>query len=614
MGVSGRLLSSLVVLHALVALGCSGGGGDGLLGSTRTGAAAGYNVLLVTLDTTRADHLGCYGSETAETPVLDGLAAEGVRFEEAVTAAPLTGPAHATILTGLYPPNHGVRSNASYRLRDDARTLAERLRDEGYTTAAFVAAFVLHGRFGFDQGFETYDDDLEPESQGRMQVVVDRTATEVTDRAVQWLNRLDGETPFFAWVHYFDPHLPYTAPPRVAERFSDPYDAEIAYADEQVGRLIRTLAARGLDRRTVIVVVGDHGEALGDHEEQHHGYFIYRSVMHVPLILHAPQVLPAGRVVDGAVVSVADVVPTVAELLGLDPEYTDGRSLVTGGTDPDRTVYQESLNPYLDHGWAPLFGLRRYADKYIEAPIPEYYDLLADPLEQVNRYEEVSGRALVARDELASDLDSRLADWPPIDAVADQAVTLDPEALERLRSLGYVGGAAATASDDLADPKQKLESYLRFERAQDLVADGRPMEALEIFEELAADSPDNRAALDHLARGYVMVGRFDRAEATVRRLLAIRADPDSLMLLAQVLIAERRLDEVDALVEQSLAIDPEHGMTILVQGDLAARRGRFEEASAFYRRAEQVDPFEAGPLVESRRAWLRQMQAGRQRP
>ena len=585
--------------------------GCGSSGPPRHGAAEGFDVLLVTLDTTRADRLGCYGHPTAATPTLDGLARGGVLFENAATVAPLTAPAHASILTGLYPPRHGLRANGPYRLDAGHETLAETLGRAGYDTAAFVSSFVLDRRFGFDQGFGTYDDRVAPKASLAMESIMERDARSVTDAAMSWLGARPAARRWFAWVHYFDPHVPYAAPAEFASRFPDsPYDAEVAYVDAELGRLIEALDEAGRSERTLIVVVADHGEALGQHGEPSHGYFVYDEVVRVPLILSARSLFPRPRVVADVPVSVVDVAPTILDLLGLEPAAgADGRSLSSLASGERGAVYIESLSPYLEHGWAPLFALRGARLKYIEAPRRELYDLAVDPGETDNRIESAEHGA--ARDSLARELEALLLTFPPLEEVAGQALALDEETRARLVALGYAGTtvAAPVAGAALADPKDMLAAYDRFQKASFAADTGRFAEALPVLRELAQQSPGNRAAWNKLAEAYALTGHPAEAEAMLRKALSMQLDPDGLMLLAQILITQHRLDEVDPLVDEALGIDPDFGTAIVVRGDLAVLRGSYDEAAEQYRLAAEVDPYRAAPLASSRRAWLEKMRA-----
>ena len=422
----------LAVVGALVWISL-GGTGDWPATMTR-GSATGYNVLLVTLDTTRADRLGCYGYDAAGTPTLDALAKQGIRFDDAVTVAPVTLPSHASILTGLAPHHHGVRNNGGFHLDPAHVTLAEILSDRGYQTAAFIAAFVLDARYGLDQGFDVYNDDVGLDSSNTIEAfarpIYERSATRVTSDAVSWLGTRDRNRPFFCWVHYFDPHKPYNTPAPFDKRFRNrPYDGEIAYMDNQIGRLVQALKWEGAWDNTLIVVVADHGEGLGDHDEATHAKLIYDSVMRVPLIMACPGLFKKSYVVDDVVVSVTDIFPTVLDLLGMEiPVNVDGLSLLAARSKKDRTIYMENLATYLDNGWSPLYGLRRHHDKFILAPRPEYYRLGRDSDELKNAYGSASGAVLADRDQLARKLSTILEDSAAIDVVAASARQPDAKA------------------------------------------------------------------------------------------------------------------------------------------------------------------------------------------
>jgi arylsulfatase A-like enzyme len=595
-----------VALAALVWL-----AGCGSSALPQHGAAEGFDVLLVTLDTTRADRLGCYGHSTAATPTIDGLARSGVRFENAATVAPLTAPAHASILTGLYPPRHGLRANGPYRLDASHETLAETLGRAGYETAAFVSSFVLDHRFGFDQGFTTYDDRVAPKTSMAMEAIMERDARGVTDAAESWMRARESGRPYFAWVHYFDPHVPYGAPAEFASKFPEsPYDAEVAYVDAQLGRLVAALEQAGRLERTLIVVVADHGEALGQHGELSHGYFVYDEVVRVPLILSARALFPRPRVVSDVPVTVSDVVPTVLDLLGVEPAgELDGRSLTSLASGERDAVYVESLTPYLEHGWSPLFALRGVRFKYIDAPRPEFYDLSVDAGETENRIESADHASV--RDSLGRELGGMLSGWPKLEDVAGQALELDEETRARLVALGYSGETRAPRLSEasLDDPKDRLADYDRFLKASFAADTGNLAEALPVLRELAQQSPGNRAAWNKLAEAYALTGHAAEAEATLRKALSLQPDPDGLMLLAQLMITQQRLDEVGPLLDRALAIDPDFGTAIVVRGDLAVLRGRYDEAAEQYRLAQEVDPYRAGPLCASRFTWLENQRA-----
>ncbi|MGB5219489.1 MAG: sulfatase, partial [Polyangiales bacterium] len=348
------------------------------------------NVVVITIDTLRADRLGCYGFEQARTPRIDALAAEGVRVDRAMAAVPITLPSHTTIFTGLNPPAHGVRDNGLYKVPDEAETLAERLKAEGYRTQAFVSAWVLHHRFNLDQGFDGYEDVLADEGDPEMFRVPERSGKATMDSVLNWLDTAaypSKESPFFLWVHLFDPHQPYAPPEEDAKASPTLYDGEIASVDRQIGRFIDKLRDKNVLDDTILVLTSDHGESLGEHGEATHALFIYESTIRVPLIVRYPHGLPGGKVYDGAVAGV-DLMPTILGLLGLKPNDTQGvdlsKALAGNAEPPARSPYSESVHPELEFGMAPLHGLRSEQWTYIRAPRAELYDRSTDPGEMRN--------------------------------------------------------------------------------------------------------------------------------------------------------------------------------------------------------------------------------------
>jgi len=413
-------------------------------------------VVIVTLDTTRADRLPAYGFGGVDTPALDSLARRGVVFERAMSVAPLTLPAHASLFTGVYPPRHGVRDNAD-ALSAARPTLASLLRAHGFRTAASVGSIVLTADRGLGRGFDAYCDDIGRTSEGRLRA--QRPGNEVMDDALAWLKTV-GHQPFFLWVHLYDVHQPYAPPEPYGTRYREmPYLGEIAFADEQIGRLLRALDSHALTDRTAVVVAGDHGESLGDHGEEAHGLFIYESVLHVPLIVSAPGIRPR-RV--AAPVSSVDLTPTVLELTGIEAGDMDGislrRLLIAGGAASERSIYAESMFPRR-FGWSPLRAVRDGRFKFIDAPRPELYDLDADPEEQEN--------LIAGRPAIAAALAAKLG---PDTGVAHRAA-IDPSVGQRLASLGYVAPALAapphtSASGRADDPKDHVEGYNQTMRKQ----------------------------------------------------------------------------------------------------------------------------------------------------
>lgn len=482
-----------------------------------------YNVLLITMDTTRADRLSAYGASPHLAPALDRLARDSVIFERAYTTAPLTTPAHASLFTGRMPFEHGVRLNGEHRLPQSEITLAEILRDNGYETAAFIGAFVLDSQFGLDQGFDHYDDDIEAHIVvGKNRLLRERSAAEVSRRAREWILRR-GRRPWFCWVHYFDPHYPYQSWSTVfGARFQDhPYDAEIAYMDLHIGRLLDALREHGKLANTLIVVVADHGESLGEHDEMQHGLTLYESAVRVPLLIALPRGRHAGRRVV-APVSLADIAPTILDLLNIRTTWrASGRSFRTWLTHDrnhswDRPCYIESHMPYSEYGWAPLAALVQGPWKYIRAPRPELYDVARDPAESHNRIETDS--------DLATTLNNRLlALAQPGAARVSAGSQLSAEDRRALLSLGYASGRGvapepAAMPVSLPDVKDMLSLVQISNEAQTLLEIGKAPEALKLAERLIAQDPANAEFMLLHATALGAVERFDEAEESLKRL------------------------------------------------------------------------------------------------
>lgn len=428
----------------------------------KPGALAGFNLLLITLDTVRRDHIGCYGFADARTPTIDALAGRGILFDHAMTGNPSTLPSHCTIMTGLEIPNHGVRANARFILDQGITTLAEVLKGQGYNTAAFIATHVLNSHYGLAQGFDHYDDEIpRPTKQGANQPFnpAVRRADNITDASMAWLtDHLDTRPgkQFFMWVHYFDAHVPCNPPAKFARLFPGrPYDGEIAFADSQLHRLFDFLEAHDLQDRTLIVLASDHGEGLGDHGEEDHSRLIYDTTMRIPLIMSCPPVFDAPRRVDDVTVGTIDIMPTVLSLLGVTCDLQmDGIDLVTSTVSRDRAIYLETMAPFLNHGWASLHGWRRIQGKYISAPLPEYYALIEDPNELDNLLEADPGAA----QNYAAELSVHMEQWADIENTPRTAFATSPEMARQLASLGYLdtGGPDDIGSGKLPDPKDMV--------------------------------------------------------------------------------------------------------------------------------------------------------------
>ena len=588
------------LMPAVLAAGCERGAAPVL--DLSPGSARGANVVLITLDTVRADYLGCYGHRPSVTPHLDRLCAEGVRFDNAVTPAPITLPAHTTMLSGLTPPHHGVRYNAEFAAAKDNPTLASDLRAHGYHTAAAVSAFVLDRRFGLARGFDAYDDRVVAQTVRHGSVLRnERDAAAVTDAALDLLARRDPAKPVFLWVHYYDAHTPYA--PRVLPPTNDVkalYAAEIAQIDAAIGRL---LAADALvPEKTVVIVAADHGEGLGDHEERTHGLFLYDSTTRVPLLLRLPRQQLAGTTTP-ALVGLVDLRASVRSLLGLDSVAGDGIDWLARARAPKEGIYQEASLPYFDYGFAPLYGWRGAGERFIEAPAPEYYDLGADPGERENRYR--TGASASQADRARQRLDALRLGVPSIPQAAAAMQEADPAVTARLRSLGYLGGTQAGGDEtELADPKSQIAVVSLHQDAVSLLDGGNPSAALVLLEQARVQSPRNESVLRLTAKAQLALGQLEPAEATLRAQLELRRSADSLILLAQILILRREFELAETLLQQAEALEPQHGGVAVARGDIALREGGPDAARKQYEAAIQADPSRVGAVARQRLAGL----------
>lgn len=556
------------------------------------GRAPDTNILLITVDTLRADRLGCYGYRAARTTFIDTLAAEGVRCTNAATAAPITLPSHASILTGLYPPAHGVRDNGAYALGPGAVTMAERFHGSGYVTQAFVSALVLNRRYGLGQGFDGYDDDLWSEDAPPTFMIRDRPAPRTADRVVSWFENWDGTPdapPFFVWVHFFDPHQPYEPSLREQLRTLTPYDAEIAAVDLAVGRILGTLEDLGALDSTLVVFTSDHGESLGEHGEKTHGIFIYDATIRVPLILRLPTLFSPGAEYHGPVRTV-DIMPTVLSVLKLDPGPTQGVDLVpslTGDRPPvELPQYCESLLSESGFGMAPLYGVRSGGWKWIRAPRPELYNLEGDPGELVNLHDSSPDLSLSLDGALSDILESsRLV------AVESADNPIDSETEEMLQALGYLDPKADRDARAGLDPKDGIRYRNMLEDARHLAQQGRWAESEAAARALLAEMPSNTSARNVLALTLLRQDRLGEAREVYLESLAREPRQSRVhVMLGNIALLEGELDRAEAHYLDAIEITPSFVEATANLGVIAALRGDDDEAEAWYRQAVAVDP------------------------
>jgi choline-sulfatase len=543
------------------------------------------NIVFITIDTLRADQLG-----RGLTPALDGLSAIGARFLNARATVPLTLPSHVTIMTGTLPPEHGVRENGVV-FRHGVEPIARTLRANGYQTAAFVGAYVLDRRFGLVEGFDTYDDKVhrDPDAMGRLEA--ERRGSEVIDAALAWLDQ--DRTPFFLWVHLYDPHAPYIAPPEfVAKAGGNPYDGEVAYADSQAGRLLQRLRDPGYADRTLIAVMGDHGEGLGDHGEHTHGMLAYDSTLRVPLVIAGPGISPRAVSIP---VSLADVAPTILRhaQVGSVPA---GHVNLLDTAQQERDVYSESQYGQTA-GWHPIASLAGEQWKLVRSSEMELYDLKSDAAEARNVASDHDG--------IVQGMTTKLQAMQAVKAAQPSSTTVSSEASERLRALGYASGGPVTpVAADAPNPARVIDAWNRFESALTELNAGRASSALPILRELATRFPSGPVFQSTYARALMDAGKAGEALRVYRA--AVERWPSDATLYHELAVAARtagQADEARRAEEAALAVDADNPAALNGLGLLHADADRASEAVRLFERAAQADPSNASYLANLGNAW-----------
>jgi arylsulfatase A-like enzyme/predicted Zn-dependent protease len=545
------------------------------------------NFILITVDTLRADRLGCYGFSGIRTPVIDGLADGGVRFSRCIAQTPLTLPSHTTIMTGTYPLFHGVRDNGGFVVPPGLATLAECFKSARYATSAFVAAYVLDGKWGLNQGFDTYFDKFDLSRFEKISLgSVQRPANEVLDEALAWLAKAN-DGPFFSWIHLYDPHTPYEPPPPYDGQYPNhPYLGEIVFTDSQLGRLISFLETSGLADKTILVFASDHGESLGAHEEGTHGFFVYQEAIHVPLIVATPFAALRG-VVSNRVVSLVDIMPTILDMAGLKtPAEVQGTSLVPLFFNPDRALagtgraYSETYYPRFHFGWSELRSYLNERHKLIIAPEVELYDLAADGREQKNLASDV-GLLAPLRDEALRFIDERSRG-----AFAADMKGVDEETRQRLAALGYVGtftDPSRLKGKALANPKDKIGVFNELSRAREMGLEGKAEEAIGIIRGIIASDPDITDAHFSLGNVYFKARRFPEAVAAFERALDLRPDDTFTVInIANSFQQMGKADEAERFVLNHLGRGFEDPQLFFLLGRLNYDRKKYDEAIPFY--------------------------------
>jgi choline-sulfatase len=563
------------------------------------GSSAPSSVLIVTIDTLRADRVGVYGAKDVETSNIDRLAREGAWAPQADVHSPLTRPSHVSLFTGRYPDEHTVRDNISPPLAASVPLLAERFQRAGTATGAFVASAVLDRQSGLARGFDVYSDRFEPGADRKPGDVV-------AAEAIEWLR---GKRRFFAWVHLYDVHAPYVPPGDYATRYATrPYDGTVAWSDEVVGRLLAALRSAGTLDSTLVIVTSDHGEALGEHGEDVHGYFVYEATLRVPLVIRGPGVKPGTRL-DG-VVRTIDLFPTIVEMMGVfEPgPVTPGRNLTAalkGGPMTDQPSFAESLVPLLHYGWSDLRAVRDGRWKYILAPRPELYDLDNDPGELKNLVDADPAKASAMRASLEARLRvEREAAVKATTAGTGTAAGVSLEQLERLGALGYVGAGrtvppkSSGAAGTKADPKDKLADYKALsglmQEALVALRAGRPADAVAPLKAVARRGIDSYESHFYLARAYAGLERWREAAIEYDRALAtVPGDIEAWRGLGMSRVALRDARGAVAAFEKLVALVPRDPVALMQLGEAYRDLGRYQDAVRVIRAALAVDPMPA---------------------
>ncbi len=558
------------------------------------------SVILVTIDTLRADHLGCYGYKNGQTPTLDALARDGIIFERAISQVPLTWPSHAVILTGTYPFQNGVQDFTGQALDPRFRSVAQTFKEQGYATGAVVSAFVLDRSWGLARGFDFYDDAFSAEAFQTKDIgLVDRKAGESVSRALAWLKKTSARRTrtFFFWLHLYDPHSPYDPPEPFRSQYREhPYDGEIAYADHELGRLISWLKLVGLYDRSLIVVLSDHGESLGDHGEKEHGFFVYNSTVHIPLIVKPPvgSGFRPGRVAKPA--ETTAVPSTLVQLAGVKGREREFRSpSLLGGkaedrtTDDDAVAYSESFYPFSSFGWSPLRALETSRYHYIQAPTPELYDLAADPEEKNNLAGQQKAAAAVLEDKLQAMLRVN-----PFQPGAEQTSELNADAAEKLRALGYLAYRSPVSPEALAaglpDPKSKLVEFNAILEAGDAFHAGDFAAGETLLHQVAEADPKMYIVPFMLGEAAARAQKWEEASAAFQKSLELNPKFDQAMTgRANALFRQGDVEGATSWLQRALQYNPRNFRAWYELGSLQGKTDKVAAASAF-RKSVAIQP------------------------
>ncbi len=559
--------------------------------------ASDFNYILITVDTLRADRIGCYGFDAVKTPTMDTFAARGIKFERCIAQTPLTLPSHASIMTGTYPPFHGVRDNGGFLVPQELSTLAEVMQQNGYSTSAFVAAYVLDAKWGLNQGFDTYFDRFDLSKYKTISLGhVQRRGDEVIDEVIPWLEG-HKQQKFFTWIHLYDPHTPYDPPPPFRDEYANrPYAGEIAYTDAQLARLWQYLNDSALLENTILVFASDHGESLGEHEESTHGFFIYQAGVHVPLIIVTPFKELQGISRSG-VVSLVDIMPTVLELAGTEiPAQVQGESLVSRfERDLDTDLgfaYSETYYPRFHYGWSELKSIQDRRYKLIVAPRLELYDLEWDPEEARNLIDDKAGEA-----RRLLNLVTSFSEEAGRNGFEMDYSKMDEESRQKLAALGYIGtfaSAALAPGRRMGDPKDKIAIFNQLSQARELGMQGEFERAEAMMYEIIAADPEVIDAYFALGNLYFRKRDFQQSLDTFKKVLEKRPhDNFTVVNIANAYISLNRLDEAKKVILESLESLTPDSQIHFILGNIYNSQKDYDQAKASYQRCIELNPASA---------------------
>lgn len=615
----GAVLGIVIVLYALF--------GPGIIASHNRKQLKQLNVILFTLDTLRADFVGAYGKGKAGTPNMDRIAAEGTLFENCIAQTPLTLPSHTSILSGTYPLYHQVRDNGGFLVPESLEFISEVLQKQGFTTAAFIASYVLHSKWGFNQGFNTYSDDFDLTKFKKISLGnVQKRADEILGDARKWLGE-NKHKKFFTWIHLYDPHTPYDPPSPFKEKFADrPYRGEVEYLDYELGLFFDWLKKEGIYDNSLIIMMADHGESLGEHDEDSHGFFIYRPTVWIPLIIHAPFKFPRQKI--NNIVESVDVAPTILEALGIPaPGSFQGQSLLNlmfGDKEGRKDIaYTETYYPRMHYGWSELKALYYNKNwKYILAPKQELYDLQEDAAEKENLALKESVQARKARTRLQEFITEKSQNARKV----GEALKLDKEDLQKLAALGYFTNTVDTSGKtDLPDPKGKVQVFNNLAESRRLVqeknydqaikmleeiikenpqiVDGilqlgnaysefnMPKEALACFYRVLEQKPDYQAAMINVVNSLIRLGQFDKAIEEIQRFFKTFPRDHALYNeLGTIYFLKKDYEKSLAALSKSLEIEQINPGACNRLGEIYVIKKDYQTAETFLNRAKAINP------------------------